>query len=97
MQYEVILTDEAKKDFNKLTKVSQNKLDNEYENIRKHGTEGAYIKHIEGKLFEIRTSDLRSLYTYKEGQIIVIAVIFLKKSQKTPDIYKKRAKKILEI
>ncbi|HBG49439.1 MAG TPA: hypothetical protein DDW90_08065 [Cyanobacteria bacterium UBA9971] len=97
MQYEVILTNEAKKDFNKLTKVAQKKLDNDYEDIRKYGTDVAYIKHLEGKLFEIRTSDLRSLYTYKEGQIIVIAIIFIKKSQKTPEIYKKRAKKILEI
>jgi phage-related protein len=97
MQYDVILTDEAQKDFNKLNAVSQKKLDKDYDVIRKVGTDFAYIKHLEGKLFEIRTDDLRSLFTYKKGSVIIIAVIFVKKSQATPEKYKKRAKRILDI
>jgi phage-related protein len=97
MQYEVILTDEATKDFNELDKISQKKLEKDYKNISEYGTDAAFIKHLEGHLFEIRTNDLRSLFTYREGQIIVIAVIFRKKTQKTPENYIKRAERILKI
>jgi phage-related protein len=96
MKYKIILTDEAKKDFSKLDKASQKKLDKDYEQIREHGTDSAYIKYLEGQLFEIRTNDLRSLFTYREGQIIIVAVIFRKKTQKTPESYKTRAKNILK-
>lgn len=95
-QYKIILTDEAKKDLSKLDRASQKKLDKDYERIKDYGTTAAFVKHLEGELFEIRTSDLRSLFTYREGQIIIIAVIFRKKSQKTPEKYMNRAKKIFK-
>ena len=36
------------------------------------------------KIFEIKTSNLRTLFKYTENQIIVIGVIYIKKTQKTP-------------
>ena len=33
---------------------------------------------------EMKTNELRSLFKYKAGKIIVIRVVFVKKTQKTP-------------
>ena len=39
-------------------------------------------KHLEADLYEIITDNIRALYGYQKGQIIIVAVIFLKKTQK---------------
>jgi len=36
------------------------------------------------RYFEIKSNELRSLFKYTAGKIIVIGVIFVKKTQKTP-------------
>jgi phage-related protein len=47
-----------------------------------------YVKHIEGKLWEIRLSGksgiARSLYVTASGKRVVIVRTFVKKTQKTP-------------
>ncbi|WP_353939005.1 type II toxin-antitoxin system RelE/ParE family toxin [uncultured Treponema sp.] len=37
-----------------------------------------------GNIFEIKSNELRSLFKYQKGQIILIGVVFVKKTQKTP-------------
>ena len=44
-------------------------------------------------MFEIRTERLRSLYTYRENALIIVVTIFMKSTQKTPEQYKKLARK----
>ena len=48
------------------------------------GIEFVRVKPIQKKIFEIKSNELRSLFKYKEGQIIVVGVVFVKKTQKTP-------------
>ena len=92
-----MLTEEAKKDLFELDKISQKKIKKSFSLIQIKGINAVNAKQIDKSLFEVKTSNIRALYTYIEGQIIVVAVIFIKKTQKTPGKYINRAKKILEI
>mgnify|MGYP001669038123 FL=1 len=68
----------------------------EYEKIEQQGIEFVKVKHLQKKIFEIKSNELRSLFKYKEGKIIVIGVIFVKKTQKTPKETIKLAEKRLK-
>ena len=96
MQYEVILTDEAKEDLKKLETHLQDKLVENYKTIKDVDIDAVVVNSLGDKLFEIKTDKLRSLFEYRKGQIIVVALIFIKKGQKTPGIYIDRARKILK-
>ena len=73
--------------------------------IEKNGLEKTgmpYVRHLEGKLWEIRAKGkdgiARSLYVTASGKRIVIVRCFVKKTQKTPDkelkIARQRAKEV---
>ena len=61
-----------------------------------------YVRHLEGKLWEIRAKSkdgiARSLYVAASGKRVVIVRCFVKKTQKTPDkelkIARQRAKEV---
>ena len=59
-------------------------LDKEYETIEKQGLEYVRVRPLQKEIFEIKSNELRSLFKYKAGTIIVIGVVFVKKAQKTP-------------
>lgn len=59
-------------------------LDKEYETIEKQGLEYVRVRPLQKEIFEIKSNELRSLFKYKAGAIIVIGVVFVKKAQKTP-------------
>jgi phage-related protein len=59
-------------------------LDKEYETIEKQGLEYVRVRPLQKEIFEIKSNELRSLFKYKAGAIIVIGVVFVKKTQKTP-------------
>lgn len=59
-------------------------LDKEYETIEKQGLEYVRVRLLQKEIFEIKSNELRSLFKYKAGAIIVIGVVFVKKAQKTP-------------
>jgi len=50
---------------------------------------------LQDQIFEIKTDELRSLFKYQKNQIILIGVVFVKKTQKTPKEIIKLAKKRL--
>ncbi len=62
-----------------------------------------YVKHVEGKLWEIRLRGkdgvARALYITAKGRRVVIVRVFAKKTQKTPNdeikLALKRAKEVL--
>jgi phage-related protein len=61
------------------------------EMIRSNGlerTRGPYVKHIEGKLWEMRLKGrdgiARSLYVTATGRRVVVLRTFVKKTEKTP-------------
>jgi phage-related protein len=62
-----------------------------------------YVKHLEGKLWEMRVSGrdgiARSIYVTAIGRRVVIVRAFIKKTQQTPrseiDLAQRRAKEVL--
>ena len=74
----------------------QKLLSDEYTTIETQGIEFVRVKPIQKEIFEIKTNELRSLFKYKAGKIIVAGVVFVKKTQKTPKEIIKLAKKRLK-
>ena len=71
-------------EINALEKEQQNLLKRDYEIIEKQGIEYVRVRPLQKEIFEIKSNELRSLFKYKAGAIIVIGVVFIKKTQKTP-------------
>lgn len=96
MKYTVIILPEAQDDIDKLELTQKDKLQTDYKTVQEVDINAVNVNSLGSKLFEIKTSELRSIYEYRKGQIVVIAVVFIKKSQKTDDKYINRAKKLFE-
>lgn len=96
MKFEVKKLKEAEKEFNSLSKRQQCLLTEDYNLINTNGIEFVKTRYLAPKLFEIKTNDLRSLFKYEEGQIIIIGLIYEKDSQKAPNYYIKLAQKRLK-
>jgi phage-related protein len=62
-----------------------------------------YVKHLEGKLWEMRVTErdgiARAIYVTAIGRRVVIVRVFIKKTQQTPrseiDLAQRRAKEVL--
>ena len=93
MIYKVTKTKQAENEYEALTQEQKDLLDNDYKLIETEGLERVSTKKIEKDMFEIRTERLRSLYTYRENALIIVVTIFMKSTQKTPEQYKKLARK----
>lgn len=65
-------------------KNQQDLLNKDYEIIEKQGIEYVRVRPLQKEIFEIKSNELRSLFKYKAGAIIIIGVVFVKKTQKTP-------------
>lgn len=87
MKFKIILDTEAQKEFDKLEKTYQSHLKRDYDKIENIGIEFVNTEYLRKDLYEIKTDNIRSLYSYKKGQKIIVAIIFLKKTQKTPEKY----------
>lgn len=96
MKYKIKKLKQAQKEINKLTKIQQTKLNLDYDNITNKGLEFVKTRHLRANLFEIKTDDIRSLYTYQEDCIILIGLIYEKRSNKAPDYYIELAQKRLK-
>ncbi len=84
MVFKVEKLDVVNDEIAELPQEQQTLLDSDYKTIETLGIEFVRVKHLQDKIFEIKTKNLRSLFKYQEGKIIVIGVVFVKKSQKTP-------------
>lgn len=96
MKFNVDKLKEAQKEFDSLSKQQQKILDEDYKIIQTKGIEYVKTHYLAPKLSEIKTKDLRSLFKYEEGQIIIIGLIYEKDSQKAPNYYIKLARKRLK-
>lgn len=96
MKFKVEKLKEVQKEFENLSKQQQKILDEDYKIIQTKGIEYVKTRYLAPKLFEIKTKDLRSLFKYEEGQIIIIGLIYEKDSQKAPNYYIKLAQKRLK-
>lgn len=54
------------------------------------------VRHVQDKIFEIKSNEIRSLFKYASGKIIIVGVVFVKKTQKTPKDKIKLAKQRLK-
>lgn len=94
--FKVEKLDAANREIAELTQDQQDLLKSEYNLIETKGIEYVRVKHLQNKIFEIKSKELRSLFKYQEGRIIIISVVFVKKSQKTPKDKVKLAKQRLK-
>lgn len=96
MKFRIEKLKQAEKEISKLTKEQQNQLKNDYETITNKGIEYVKRRHLRGDVFEIKTNDIRSLFAYKEDCIILVGLVYEKRSNKAPDYYIELAQKRLK-
>ncbi|MCK9171626.1 MAG: type II toxin-antitoxin system RelE/ParE family toxin [Treponema sp.] len=84
MTFKVDKLDAAVEEISVLEQEQQVLIKSEYETIESKGIEFVHVKHLQGKIFEIKSKEIRSLFTYQPGKIVLIGVVFVKKTQKTP-------------
>jgi len=96
MKYQIFLTPHANTDLNGLEKKDKTKVLKTIDIIENVDLQAVYNKSLGNKLYEIKVDNIRCLYGYKKGQIIIIALIFVKKTQKTPKLFIEKAQKILK-
>ena len=66
-------------EINALEKEQQDILKRDYEIIERKGIEYVRVRPLQKEIFEIKTNELRSLFKYMAGAIIVIGVVFVKR------------------
>ncbi len=96
MKFSVEKLPQAESEIDALELSQQELLKTEYSKIENGGIEFVRVKHLQNDIFEIKSNELRSLFKYKAGKIIVIGVVFVKKTQKTPKDKIKLAKQRLK-
>lgn len=96
MKFQIEKLKQAEKEISKLTKVQQEQLNKDYDTITTKGIEYVKRRHLRGDVFEIKTNDIRSLFAYKEDCIILIGLVYEKRSNKAPDYYIELAQKRLK-
>lgn len=92
---EYILSLRNKKD--KDSRINNEKINDYIEALRKYGTRigEPYIKHLEGKIWELRPLRNRILFFGYDGEKFILLSHFIKKTQKTPKREIKKAVKIM--
>ena len=90
------MTEEAQKNLSDLQKNDHKKELEAIDIIENVDIGAVNTRPLTDKIYEIKTDNIRSLFAYTKKQIIVIALIFIKKTQKTPEKYIDKAIKILK-
>ena len=96
MKFKVEKLPQAEAEIKDLEESQQKLLSDEYSKIETQGIEFARVKPVQKDIFEIKSNELRSLFKYNAGKIIVVGVVFVKKTQKTPKDKIKLAKQRLK-
>jgi len=96
MKYTIEKLKQAEKEIENLTQIQKDALKDDFETIEQKGLEYVKRRHLRDGLFEIKTNDVRSLFKYKENCIILIGLVYEKRSNKAPDYYIKLALKRLK-
>ncbi|MDD3435888.1 MAG: type II toxin-antitoxin system RelE/ParE family toxin [Candidatus Gastranaerophilales bacterium] len=96
MKYTVIKTKEAIKDISKINSDFIEDLDEDIELIETEGLDFVVSRPLGNQVFEIKSNRVRALFGFKENKLIVITVIYLKKTQKCPRDLILKAKKLLD-
>lgn len=93
MKFIVVMSRKAKEDFEQLSPSQKSAVKNDYSIIEKIGIEFVKRRFLEDGIFEIKTGEIRTLFKFEENRIIIIGLIYIKKTQKIPKQILKLAKK----
>ena len=93
MKFIVVKTKKAKEDFEQLSLSQQSAVEKDYLIIEEKGIEFVKRRFLDDGSFEIKTGEVTSLFKFEENQIIIIGLIYVKKTQKIPKQVLKLAKK----
>ena len=93
MKFTIVKLQKALDDFENLSAEQQCAVNADYTTIQAKGIEFVKRRFLQDGIFEIKTDDVRSLFKYAENQIIIIGLIYTKKTQKIPNQILKSAKK----
>ena len=96
MKFTIKKLKQVEKEISKLTKEQQKLLENDYKIITTKGIGYVRTRHLRGDVFEIKTNDIRSLFAYQENCIILIGLVYEKRTNKAPDYYIELAQKRLK-
>ena len=96
MKFDVYLTEEAQENLSDLQKIDQKKVLKAIDIIENVDIDAVNTRPLTDKIYKIKTDNIRSLFAYTNKKIIIIALIFIKKTQKTPAKYIDKAIKILK-
>ena len=96
MKFRVEKLKQAEKEINKLTVRQQKQIEEDYNTITNRGIEYVKGRHLRGDIFEIKTNDVRSLFAYRNDCVILIGLVYEKRSNKAPDYYIDLASKRLK-
>ena len=96
MKFKVEKLPQAEAEIKSLEESQQKLLRDEYTKIETQGIEFVRVKPLQKDIFEIKSNELCSLFKYKAGKIIVIGVVFVKKSQKNANGNNKTSKETIK-
>jgi len=96
MKFDVKLTENALDELNGLQKPDRNKVLKAVDIIMNVDIKAVNTKPLTSKIYEIKADKIRCLYVYSGNKIIIIGVIFVKKTQKTPKAMIAKAENILK-
>jgi phage-related protein len=94
--FKVIYTDEAYEQLKALEKPYRNKILKGIEIFKAVGKDARNSRDLKNGLYEIKSDNVRAYFKYYQNQIIIIGLVVLKKSQKSPDRYIQQAVRNIE-
>ncbi len=95
MKFDVKLTENALEELNTLEKADRNKVLKAFDIIINVDINAVNTKPLTSKIYEIKADKVRCLYVYSNNRIIIVGVIFIKKTQKTPKSMIAKAENVL--
>jgi len=96
MKFKITKLPQAEKEISDLSKEQQSALQKDFETIKNLGIEYVKRRHLRDDLFEIKTNDVRSLFSYRDNKIILIGLVYEKRTNKAPEYFIKLAIKRLK-
>ena len=97
MTFKVLKLQQAQREFEGLSEKQKELVSADYRTIETKGIEFVKRRYLRNGIFEIKSDDVRSLFKYQEDRIILIGVIYEKRSRKAPqDILKLAERRLKE-
>ena len=84
MRFTVKKLPQVENEISKLELHQQKALLTDYSKIENEGIEFVKVRTLQKGIYEIKTNEIRSLFKFESEQIILIGVVFVKKTKKTP-------------